>query len=130
MDSKSHKEIVNEIISILRKNQEALQIQIESDVDEYRDTSDEMSLYGLFRAFAYNPEKTNWSELMLNIESILNNPSLKEHSVFVEQYILEGFSNVISNNAFDPKWIKDCIGPKALEYIKAYDKFMKAKPTF
>ncbi|MNL29825.1 hypothetical protein D3C87_1515250 [compost metagenome] len=122
--------MIDQILEILTQDQSALKSEIEESVSENRETSEPMALYGLFRAFVSHPEKTNWKALMANIERILNSPAMAEHAVLVEQYILEGFSNTISNKAFDAKFLKDSIGPKAKTYIEAYEKFMGGTRTF
>lgn len=122
--------MIDQILEILTQDQSALKNEIEERVRENRETSETMALYGLYRAFVDHPEKANWKALMANIELILNSPAHAEQAVLVEQYILEGFSNTISNNAFDPKFLKDSAGPKAKAYIEAYESFMGGKRTF
>lgn len=122
--------IVSDIIFTLCKDQDLLQDKIPKSIEENRDISEEMALYGLFLAIAENPEQTNWKRFMANLESIFGNPSQKEHHALIGQYILEGLSNFIASGELDSKWIKDSIGPKAKAYIISYEKVMGGKSTF
>ena len=124
---RSEEEAIGAMFSILRNGQEMLQNEIEQELSDLDPTPEAMYFYALFRAIVDNPEKTNWSLFMESIEVVLNKVEFDEHKYLIEQYILEGFANSASNDEFDLKWIKECIGPKAKVYIASYDKFIGAK---
>lgn len=121
------KQIVELILSHMRKGQASLHSEIDKELQEQSAMPARMWVYFTLSILMDYPEQTRWGLLMAEIESLIQDESQGDLCEIVYQEVLETFANAISNKIFDYHWITPHIGPLSRDYINAYDKFMGGK---
>lgn len=112
-----------EIVEGLCKDQNISEGEVEIIREKYANLPDGIFLGFLLRHFIDRPDRTNWKSMLGELELILLKNQDEEQMRLVTQHILEGFSNLISNKVFEPRWIQPYLGPLSRKYLNDYEKW-------
>ena len=114
---------MEEILDVLKSDQGAFLQELDAAIAQNRDSAEFGAFFGFLIATIRSPEKVNWVALMNGIESFMADPLAEEQARLIGDFLLDGYSNFISNGKFDVKWFQGPMGLKTRDYLNAYEAY-------